>query len=255
MTEPQIYETDESLQQYLLFHYGAPEQILPYEFGPKDAVGFPSRCVTECIDSTRLSDKSRALDLGCSVGRSSYELAKTCGEVIGIDKSKTFIRAAEAMKNLGELKCRRIEEGDAYSEISVKRPSGVDYGRIRFEVGDACALDPSLGLFDVILMSNLLDRVPHPRAMVEQIAAFVSPGGQLILLSPYSWLSDFTAPDEWLGGKMEQNEPIFAFDSLSAILDPAFELSERKNVPFLIREHRRKFQWSVAEASRWIRKA
>jgi hypothetical protein len=37
-------------------------------------------------------------------------------------------------------------------------------------------------------------------------------------------------------------------------LDKDFTLHERKDLPFLIREHARKFQWSVAEATIWIRK-
>jgi len=33
----------------------------------------------------------RALDLGCAVGRSSFELAREYQEVVGIDISQTFI--------------------------------------------------------------------------------------------------------------------------------------------------------------------
>ena len=254
MSDSQIYESDESLQQYLLFHYGTPEQIFPYGFGPSDSIGFPVRCVTECVDTAAGGKAGRALDLGCSVGRSSFELARTYGEVLGLDKSHSFIRAARVMKENGEHRCRRTEEGEAYTEITVRRPDGIDVSRIRFEVGDACELSRSLGEFDTVLMSNLLDRVPSPRTMLEQINPFVRRGGQLVILSPYSWLSEFTEPGEWLGGKMVNNEPLCAFDTLASILKPHFDLAMRKDVSFLIREHRRKFQWSVAEASRWVRK-
>ncbi len=37
-------------------------------------------------------------------------------------------------------------------------------------------------------------------------------------------------------------------------LEPAFEVCAVFDLPFLIREHRRKYQWSVAEASVWQRK-
>jgi hypothetical protein len=36
-------------------------------------------------------------------------------------------------------------------------------------------------------------------------------------------------------------------------LAPAFDFHQALDLPFLIREHRRKYQWSVAEASMWRR--
>jgi len=46
-------------------------------------------------------------------------------------------------------------------------------------------------------------------------------------------------------------------DSASAlknILEEHFDLEMEKNLPFLIREHRRKFQYSLALGMRWKRK-
>ncbi|HKI69833.1 MAG TPA: methyltransferase domain-containing protein, partial [Verrucomicrobiae bacterium] len=85
-----FYETDRAVSEYLLFHYGTPEDILPYNFGPIAALNYPVRCVTECLDVKRLPAQARALDLGCAVGRSSFELARHCAEVIGIDFSHRF---------------------------------------------------------------------------------------------------------------------------------------------------------------------
>ena len=55
-----FYETDRALAEYLLFHYGAQKDILPYDFGPADALNFPVRCVTECLDVSRLPPRARA---------------------------------------------------------------------------------------------------------------------------------------------------------------------------------------------------
>jgi hypothetical protein len=38
------------------------------------------------------------------------------------------------------------------------------------------------------------------------------------------------------------------------VLDPHFTLARTLELPFLIREHARKFQWSVAQATVWIRR-
>ena len=43
------YETEKLLEEYLLLHYGAPETVLPWAFGPREALDFPARCVTEQV--------------------------------------------------------------------------------------------------------------------------------------------------------------------------------------------------------------
>ena len=54
------YESERLLGEYLLFHYGRPEEILPYPFGPSAALDFAVRAVTECVDAARLSHDARA---------------------------------------------------------------------------------------------------------------------------------------------------------------------------------------------------
>lgn len=54
-----------------------------------EAIKFPVRCAEQCVKFTS-RDKSlpsRALDLGCAVGRSSFELTRFYDEVIGIGMS------------------------------------------------------------------------------------------------------------------------------------------------------------------------
>ena len=40
-----LYESDKLLGEYLLFHYGRDEEILPWANGPVDALGFTNRTV------------------------------------------------------------------------------------------------------------------------------------------------------------------------------------------------------------------
>ena len=49
-----FYETERAVAEYLLLHYGSPEQLLPYAFGPVGALNFPARCVTEYVDPARV---------------------------------------------------------------------------------------------------------------------------------------------------------------------------------------------------------
>lgn len=38
-----VYETDKAVAEYLMFHFGASKDILPYENGPKEALDFAVR--------------------------------------------------------------------------------------------------------------------------------------------------------------------------------------------------------------------
>jgi hypothetical protein len=62
-------------------------------------------------------------------------------------------------------------------------------------------------------------------------------------------MESYTPKSEWLTSETES-----AFQALHRILSPSFELLEQKNLPFLIREHARKYQWSIAEATLWQRR-
>jgi hypothetical protein len=41
---------------------------------------------------------------------------------------------------------------------------------------------------------------------------------------------------------------------LASILEPHFQLETEKDLPFLIREHSRKFQYGISLGSRWRRR-
>ena len=87
-------------------------------------------------------------------------------------------------------------------------------------------------------------------ALLSRLPSLVVPGGQLIITSPYTWDEEFTPSENWVGATVNSPDP---FEALEAKLSDAFRLKRRKDLPFLIREHARKFQWSVAEATVWIR--
>jgi putative 4-mercaptohistidine N1-methyltranferase len=250
MTNP--YETDRLLAEYLLFHYGSAEEILPYEFGPAGALDFPARVVHDCLDRA-LPAGARALDLGCAVGRSSFELAYYCAEVIGVDFSQNFIRAASRLRDHGQLAYLRTDEGHLTTPCTARPPADINRRRVRFEVGDALAMRPGLGTFHVVLMANLIDRLPDPRRCLDQLPALLQPGGQLIIASPFTWMEEYTPPENWLGGFERDGRQVETFASLQTILAAHFDFVTAVDLPFLIREHARKFQWSVSRAGVWRR--
>ena len=245
-----IYESDRLVREYLLFHYGSAEEILPWSDGPRGALGFAERCVSELLDLSCAEANTRALDVGCAVGRSSFELARHCREVTGIDSSRAFVASATRVGKEREVAYEFTIEGERTSPAVARLPQGVDPSRVSFEVGDAMALRADLGSFDVVLAANLLCRVPDPQKFLARLPALVRPGGQLLLTTPFTWLEDYTPREHWIGGRAGESSA----DALRALLSPHFALRAEKDLPFLIREHARKFQWSMAWGTRWVRK-
>ncbi|HET6406278.1 MAG TPA: methyltransferase domain-containing protein, partial [Chthoniobacteraceae bacterium] len=180
-----IYETDKLLSEYLLFHYGTRAEIAP-PAGAEHALDYAVRCVSECLDPRILPSSARALDLGCAVGRSTFELARHCGSAIGIDYSRRFIEAAEAVRTRGELPYSRADEGALTSALKANRPAGIEHERVSFETGDAMALRADLGEFDVVLAANLIDRLRDPSQFLKRLPTLVKANGTLILTSPYT---------------------------------------------------------------------
>jgi putative 4-mercaptohistidine N1-methyltranferase len=248
------YESDRALAEYLLFHYGETAELLPSGFALPGVSNFPARCVSECLDLKRLPAKARALDLGCAVGRASFELARHCAEVLGIDYSERFITVAHHLHKNGSFLFGQIEEGDLTQPCQAVVPAEIDRSRVRFERGDALNLREDIGVFDVVWLANLIDRLSDPYRCLERLTALVKPGGQLIIISPYTWLADYTPREKWLGGFEKDGKRQRSLETLKQVLAPAFEHRQTRNVPFLIREHARKFQLGVAEASAWLRK-
>jgi putative 4-mercaptohistidine N1-methyltranferase len=223
------YESDKLLGEYLLFHYGTAEEVLPYPLGPREALDYAVRCVTECLPPGRYG---RALDLGCAVGRSSFELARQCESVTGIDLSRRFISAADELRQKAELAYERVDEGALRTPLVARVPREIDRDHVTFEVGDATALRPDLGAFEVVLAANLIDRLRDPERFLDRLRDLVLTGGHLIISSPYTWLEEFTPRERWLGGFMAaEGHTVSTFEALQQRLRPHFTL-ECSTSPF-----------------------
>ncbi len=237
-----IYETQRLVDEYLLFHYGTPEDVLGWAGGPTDATGFPERVARYAADAP----VGRALDVGAAVGRSSYVLSEVSEEVVGIDFSHAFIDAANQLRTNKKQTISRLVEGAIRDEITIECPAIGNPEGIHFEQGNAMNLPESLGTFDRVLAANLICRLPEPQRFLDRLPSLVNAGGVVVLATPCTWLEEFTPPEnfpnastlEWLKEKMGVN----------------FELIKEANEPFLIRETARKFQWTVSQVTVWKRK-
>ena len=219
-----------------------------------------------------------ALDVGCAVGGASFELTRHFRDVVGVDLSAPFVAAAKVLKERGRLKYKSLAEGTTYvTKEAIVNPR-IDRTRVDFREGDACALSPSLlggggdpadaqhfqnfGRHDAVLAANLLCRLPDPEAFLRDCAKLVRPDGVLVLVSPYSWLEAWTPKHKWLGGARSatgggDEKTNRSFAAIRALLEsPAggFDLVDQTDLPFLIKEHDRKFQWGCSHATVWRRR-
>ena len=124
----------------------------------------------------------------------------------------------------------------------------IDRGRVTLEQGDAQSIRGEIGQFDAVIACNLICRLPEPMRLLNRFTELIKPGGQLFITTPFTWLEAYTPSDNWLGDGARDS-----FAGLTDALSPAFSLERRWDMPFLIREHARKFQYSIAQASCWVR--
>ncbi|HEV2248545.1 MAG TPA: methyltransferase domain-containing protein [Terriglobia bacterium] len=237
------YETRRYLHEYLLLHYGQPKELGPFSSIPRDWLRFHNRLRQEFLLPIPSRATAQGLDLGCAVGRFTFELGRVLNRVTGIDSSRSFIRAARQMAKRHSLRVAIQETGSQVSSIRLILPQALWRSRVQFRVGDAMALAafPDQA-FQVVTAINLIDRLPQPRAFLSQLPRLLSPGGQLLIASPFTWLREYTPPQEWLSSKR-----------LQELFRPSFRLARHGDLPFFIREHRRKFQLVVAEVFTFVR--
>jgi len=265
-----VYETDDSLHMYLGLHYpssgiteGVPP-ILPHDQSPVHGTHFPQRVANLLTSLNPKRTSNKALDMGCSVGGSSFELAKTFDHVDAFDFSENFINAAKSMQAGEKMDFMVPTEAELFETVEATLEPGVTpeiARKVNFFVGNACKIEelpPVKGdggnTYDGIIMSNLLCRLPDPVACLNGLSDIVNPEGIVVMVTPFSWLTDFTPRGKWLGGFLDPvtNEEIRSKDELQSIMEGnGFSKIHEEEMPLVIREHARKYQYIVSEATGW----
>lgn len=244
--ESSNYETDKLLSEYAEFHYGDTYFDVP---------NFPKAMAELAIAAMGNKPARSALDLGCASGRATFELARHFEEVTGVDFSARFINQGVQLSQQGILRYTLADEGELvfYKERSLNSlelESVKD--KVSFFQGDACNLKPLYTGYDLILAANLIDRLYEPAKLLRMIHTRINTGGLLVLGSPYTWLTEHTKKEFWVGGYKRDGESYGTLDGLKDILGEHFKLVQGpQEVPFVIRETKRKFQHTLSEVTVW----
>jgi len=270
-TKDNIYETDALLSMYLGLHYptsGIEENLSPilnHKNSPIHGLGFPQRVAQLLVSLNPTRTNNRALDIGCAVGGSSFELAKSFDHVEAFDFSESFINSAKKMQVNESITFSIPIEGDILKEVRAVHDSNISdetLNKVNFFTGDACKLkdyaeNESIGTFDGVVMSNLLCRLPDPVACLDGMSHILNQGGILVMVTPFSWLEEYTPRKNWLGGIYDPvtGDELRSQDRLQALMEErAFEKIHEEEMPVVIREHQRKYQYIISQATAWRKK-
>ncbi|WP_323591592.1 5-histidylcysteine sulfoxide synthase [Aliarcobacter butzleri] len=203
-----FYESDESISSYCDLYYG------------KD------KLYTNYVDLLRpyLKDlkNSKALDLGCCVGRTSFELAKIYDEVLGIDFSANYINIGVKLKLYDFVNYKIKKEDKTFEERAISLKD-FDLEKVKDKVsfmqGDACNLKEIYKDFDLIFYSSLIDKLYYPKKFLEDVSRRINKNGFFVFLSSHNWFNEH----------INENNLFLEFELLDKIEVSSFIKIKNKN--------------------------
>ena len=126
------------------------------------------------VDYNRLGigPGTRVIDVGCGLGRHSYEAYRRGADVIAFDQN------AEELAEVDTMLQAMGAEGEAPASA-----------KAQVVVGDALALPYPDDSFDCVIASEILEHIPDDDTAIAELARVLSPGGRLAVTVP-RWLPE-----------------------------------------------------------------
>ncbi len=222
----------QQLSSYAWDHYA--------EFDPADAAADPAPGAASRLLARGLALAGPlggpALDLGCSAGRTTFDLATaTGGLALGVDMNLAKLRLAADVLRTGRVRYPKRRVGNRYERREFDLP--LDRRRVDFWACDAAALPFPDGGIGTAVSLNVLDSMANPAGHLRAVAAALRPGGRFVLACPYDWSPAVTPPEAWLGGTaVGDSEPATA----AALAAAGFTVLARDaDAPWRVRLHDR----------------
>ena len=238
--------TRQQLSGYTWDHYG---DLDPKEVPSEPRPGSILTALETARQLTKGVPPGPVLDVGCSVGRSTFDLAEKSTElVLGVDLNFPMLQLASEVLRAGKVRYARRRLGVVYE----RREFAAHFQnseRVDFWACDATALPFPAATFSLVMNLNVLDCVHSPRESLASIANVLKPAGKTVIACPYDWSPGATAVEAWLGGHSQRSPSAGASETLlRALLTPGAHPSsinllklsgERDQVPWQVRLHER----------------
>jgi SAM-dependent methyltransferase len=220
-----------------------------FEFAPFEArtrysnyhehlIGFLASLLTkENLNPTRM------LEVGSSLGRTLFEV---CNQIKSVD-SATVIEPSQNLSSLFE----KIFRGDDVTNLSILK-GNLATDEVLLDtrpIRAACAkveishlnlpfqkIDQDLGLFDLVICSNVIDQCEDHLQLAEFLQRSTAPGGTLVLSCTYQW------QDKYIG-----NAPVIIKD-INELFSAQWKFLGETNLPFEIRTSERHWMGFLSHA-------
>lgn len=189
------------------------------------------------------------IDIGCAVGRTSFELAGILDRmVLGVDLNFHMLRVGTRVLQEGIVRYPKRSVGLVYDRREFPA-SFTGAPKVDFWACDALALPFPPESFSLAASLNVLDCLTSPYDHLVAIHRLLVPGGNAIVSSPYDWSSSSTPLERWLGGHSQRSARRGLSESMLRSLltegghpqaiDGLRILSEFEAVPWSLRLHAR----------------
>ncbi len=194
------------ISSYASDHYGDLDAAVAGPLTGPAAPGAVARHVAAGFElfGGGASGAGLALDLGCSVGRSSFELTRrTSGLVLGLDLNIPMLRLARRVLTTGRVNYRERRVGLVYDDrdfpVALPSPERVDFWAAN--VLEAPFRAARMG---TVAAMNVIDCVPSPATFLHAVERLLAPGACGILSTPYDWSAAATPYEAWIGGHSQR---------------------------------------------------
>jgi SAM-dependent methyltransferase/uncharacterized protein YbaR (Trm112 family) len=234
------------LSTYAFDHYGDMDPEKKSE--PPVLPGSIVRLLEKGLRLINQTEEGPVLDMGCAVGRTTFELAQVLNEIVlGIDLNYGMLKIAAAILETGYISYPRRRGGIAFERR--RFPTVFEKAQnCDFWVCDATALPFSGETFSSAVSLNVLDCVWSPYDHVKELSRILMQGGSAVLTTPYDWTANATPVEAWLGGHSQRSEHKGASPSVirsllsggghhHAIAD--LNLVSEQDIPWTLRLHDR----------------
>lgn len=189
------------------------------------------------------------LDVGCALGRTSFELAKKYnGLTLGIDVNFSKLRIAQRVLQEGVVSFPLKKLGIAYEQHEYP----VDFSHkqyIDFWLCNALVLPFSNSTFKFASLLNVLDVVPAPKILLTSVNNILSAGAYAAFSTPYDW-SPPVSMDSWIGGKKSHQsfkgdsaqivKSLFSTEQGTGEFNKLKIIGEIEHQPWFVRVHKRR---------------
>ncbi|GMH32544.1 hypothetical protein BSKO_00378 [Bryopsis sp. KO-2023] len=249
---------EQLLAKFILTSYPMSEEISAGNLGLSIQPGSFPKLYTGAVQKALKEmgmTPGNALEVGCLVGGTCFQLAGWCDSVVGVDVDGGMIKAAKKIQQNGEFEVMRAGEGElSYPcQVTCAIPSDARKN-VLFRHMDPCCLLPDTGVFDCVLLTNVLEKVASPNAVLSRMGGsmgVVKKGGALVVACSGDWSEKVSEKGLWLEGRKEGKSMV---DSIAGVIGAEFQHVKNLEVPCLTPRSTRKYELTLIKISMWVRR-